>query len=221
MKLLTGLIENTASLLVEENNGVKEYYLEGIYMQSNKKNRNGRIYPKGVLEASTEKFKNEYVTSGRAMGELGHPEGPAINLDRVSHRITKLEWNGDDVIGRSLVLETPFGTILKGLLRGGCKLGVSSRGLGSVTSKSGQPYVNEGFILSTVDAVHDPSAPAAFVNGILEGVEYYFEGNDIVAVESDKLKEKLHKLSVKKINEQSEEFFKKYMKTLSEKYTIL
>jgi hypothetical protein len=162
--------------ITEGKNGKKETYIEGIFMQAEGKNRNGRVYTREVLNNAVDRYNNEQVMTGRAVGELNHPEGPSINLDKVSHRITELKWNGNNVIGKALVLDTPMGQIVKGLVEGGVQLGVSSRGMGSLENRNGVSYVKDDFMLSTVDIVQDPSAPNAFVNGIMEGVDWKMDG---------------------------------------------
>ena len=141
-------------------------------MQAENQNKNGRIYTRQVLTSAVDKFVNEQVITGRAVGELNHPDGPSINLDKVSHRITELKWDGNNVMGKALILDTPMGQIVKGLVEGGVQLGVSSRGMGSLSMKDGVNYVKNDFLLNTIDIVQDPSAPNAFVNGIMEGVSY-------------------------------------------------
>lgn len=175
MKLITEHSEDLRYFSESAENGEKKFIIDGIFMQAEQVNRNRRIYPKKVLEKAVNKYITEYVNKGRAVGELNHPDGPTINLDKVSHRITELQWNGNDVVGKALILDTPMGKIVKGLLEGGCQLGVSSRGMGTVASKNGQTFVNDDFVLSTVDIVQDPSAPSAFVNGIMEGVEWIWD----------------------------------------------
>jgi hypothetical protein len=144
-------------------------------MQADKKNRNGRIYERSILEGAVNKYVEEQVKTGRAVGELNHPDGPGINLDKVSHRITELRFEGSDVIGKASILQTPMGKIVEGLLEGGVKLGVSSRGMGSLEKKNGVMQVGKDFMLATVDIVQDPSAPEAFVNGIMEGVDWIWD----------------------------------------------
>ena len=173
MKLIAEYIEEGLGYSITEGkNGKKETYIEGIFMQAEGKNRNGRVYTREVLTQAVDRYVNEQVMTGRAVGELNHPEGPSINLDKVSHRITELKWDGNNVIGKALILDTPMGQIVKGLVEGGVQLGVSSRGMGSLESKDGVSYVKDDFHLSTVDIVQDPSAPNAFVNGIMEGVDW-------------------------------------------------
>ena len=173
MKLITEYTQNQLSYSIQEGkNGAKNTFLEGVFMQAENKNKNGRIYTREVLTQAVDKFVNEQVITGRAVGELNHPEGPSINLDKVSHRITELNWDGNNVMGKALILDTPMGQIVKGLVEGGVQLGVSSRGMGSLSMKDGVNYVADDFMLNTVDIVQDPSAPNAYVNGIMEGVSY-------------------------------------------------
>ena len=173
MKLITEYTQNQLSYSIEEaKNGTKSTFLEGVFMQAENKNKNGRIYTREVLTKAVDKFVNEQVITGRAVGELNHPDGPSINLDKVSHRITELNWDGNNVMGKALILDTPMGQIVKGLVEGGVQLGVSSRGMGSLSMKDGVNYVADDFMLNTVDIVQDPSAPNAYVNGIMEGVSY-------------------------------------------------
>ena len=174
MKLITEFTENeTLKCLVEKKeNGDKNYVIEGVFAQADKKNRNGRVYPKPIMEKAVDKYVTEQVSKKRAVGELNHPEGPTVNLDKVSHLITDLKFEGNDVVGKAQILDTPMGKIVKGLLEGGVQLGVSTRGMGSLENRNGAMVVKDDFILSTVDIVQDPSAPEAFVNGIMEGVDW-------------------------------------------------
>jgi hypothetical protein len=184
MKLITEYNENNISCIVEKKeDGSKKYAIEGVFMQSESKNRNGRIYPKKIMEKAVSKYVDEQVSQNRAVGELNHPEGPTVNLDKVSHLITDLRWEGNDVVGKASILDTPMGQIVKGLLEGGVNLGVSTRGMGSLESRGGVNYVGEDFTLSTVDIVQDPSAPNAFVNGIMEGVEWVWSNGILTAQE--------------------------------------
>jgi hypothetical protein len=175
MKLITENIEEI-NVLVEENNGKKNLYIEGIFLQSEIKNRNGRVYPYEVLNREVQRYNEQYVKSGRALGELGHPDGPTVNLDRVSHKIISLKSEGSNFIGKAQVLDTPMGKIAKSLLEEGVRLGVSSRGMGSLEERNGANYVRDDFMLATAaDIVADPSAPDAFVDGIMEGKEWIWE----------------------------------------------
>jgi len=175
MKLITENIESV-SVLVEEKNGKKNLYIEGVFLQSETKNRNGRIYPFDILNREVQRYNEEYVLSGRALGELGHPDGPSVNLDRVSHKIIELRAEGTNFYGKARILDTPMGKIAKSLLDEGVKLGVSSRGMGSLEEKNGVKYVRDDFMLATAaDIVADPSAPDAFVQGIMEGKEWVWD----------------------------------------------
>ena len=173
MKLISEYVENDLQCIVEKKeDGAKKYVIEGIFAQADAKNRNGRIYPKPIMENAVGKYVKEQVSKKRAVGELNHPEGPTVNLDKVSHLITDLKFEGNDVVGKAQILETPMGKIVKGLLDGGVQLGVSTRGMGSLEQRNGAMVVKDDFILSTIDIVQDPSAPEAFVNGIMEGVDW-------------------------------------------------
>ena len=180
MKLIAEYIDQEIEVITEaKKDGTKDYFVEGIFAQAEGKNRNGRIYPKLTMEKAVEKYVTEQVKTKRAVGELNHPEGPTVNLDKVSHLIESLDWKGNDVIGKARILDTPNGKIVKGLLDGGVQLGVSTRGMGSIESRQGVAYVKEDFILNTVDIVQDPSAPGAFVNGLMEGVDWVWENGVI------------------------------------------
>jgi hypothetical protein len=173
MKLISEFKENDLECIVEKKeNGEKNYVIEGIFIQTESKNRNGRIYPKPIMEKAVNAYVETQVSKKRAVGELNHPEGPTVNLDKVSHLITDLRFEGNDVVGKAQILDTPMGKIVKGLLDGGVQLGVSTRGMGSLEQRNGAMYVKDDFILNTVDIVQDPSAPDAFVNGIMEGVDW-------------------------------------------------
>ena len=175
MKLITEQIENV-QILTEEKNGKKLLYIEGVFLQSELTNRNGRRYPFEVLNREVERYNEEYVKTKRALGELGHPDGPTINLDRVSHRITSLRAEGNNFIGKAQILDTPMGNIAKSLLGEGVQLGVSSRGMGSIDKREDCNVVRDDFMLTTAaDIVADPSAPDAFVNGIMEGKEWVWD----------------------------------------------
>ena len=172
MKLITEQIEDV-KLVTEGTGDDKKLYIEGVFLQSELKNRNGRMYPFSVLEKEVSRYNEEYVKSERALGELGHPDGPTVNLDRVSHRITSLKAEGNNFIGKAQILDTPMGKIAKSLLGEGVQLGVSSRGMGSIDKREDVNVVMDDFMLATAaDIVADPSAPDAFVNGIMEGKEW-------------------------------------------------
>ena len=175
MKLIREEIE-AIEVLTEEKNGKKHFYIQGPFLQGDIKNRNGRIYESRILAKEVGRYNDEYIAKNRAMGELGHPDGPTVNLDRVSHKITSLKQEGSNFIGRAKILETPMGRIAGALLNDGVTLGVSSRGMGSLVNKNGTNYVGEDFMLATAaDIVADPSAPDAFVQGIMEGREWVWD----------------------------------------------
>lgn len=201
MKLITELVEENLSYVTEEKNGKKNTVIEGIFMQAESKNRNGRVYPRDVMESAVNKYVTEQVSKGRAVGELNHPEGPTINLDKVSHRITELTWDGNNVMGKALVLDTPMGQIVKGLVEGGVQLGVSSRGMGSLVNRNGVSVVGSDFMLATVDIVQDPSAPQAFVNGIMEGVEWVWDNGLLKAQDIEKYETEIKKASSSQLAE--------------------
>ena len=177
MKLIREEIESV-EFLVEQKNGKKSMYIEGVFLQGNIKNRNGRMYPMETLRREVSRYNENHIQSGRALGELGHPEGPTVNLDRVSHKIVSLKESGSNFIGKAKILNTPMGKIASSLIEEGVKLGVSSRGVGSLQqTKEGFAVVGEDFMLATAaDIVADPSAPDAFVSGIMEGKEWVWEG---------------------------------------------
>ena len=179
MKLISEFHDQNLEVLTEEKNGKKSFVIQGIFAQEENKNRNGRIYEKAIMEKAIDKYTGEQVSKGRAVGELNHPEGPTVNLDKVSHKIDDLTFEGNDVMGKATVLDTPMGNIVKGLLEGGVQLGVSTRGMGSLEPRSDAMYVKNDFILNAIDIVQDPSAPGAFVNGIMEGVEWVWNNGII------------------------------------------
>lgn len=176
MKLITEVTEECAVLTEANEDGKKNYFIEGIFMQGDIKNRNGRIYPSAVLEKEMKRYDDQFIKTKRALGELGHPEGPSINGDRVSHLITEMKKDGSNFVGKAKILGTPMGQIVKTFMDEGVKIGVSTRGLGSVKQTSeGIMEVQNDFHLSTVDIVTDPSGPNCFVNGIMENTEYYYD----------------------------------------------
>ena len=203
-------------VIVESNeNGKKDYFIEGIFMQSEIKNRNGRIYPKEVIQKEVKRYNKEFVEQDRALGELGHPEGPTINLDKVSHMITKLEEDGHNFVGRAKILSTPNGQIVKNLIDDGAKLGVSSRGLGSLESKGNAQYVKDDFQLATAgDIVADPSAPEAFVEGIMEGVEWVYESGILKAKDIDEMQKEMKTARLNKLEETKLNLWKMFVENL-------
>jgi len=214
MKLITESIEDI-QILTEEKDGKKTLYIEGVFLQSEIKNRNGRIYPFGVLQKEVERYSEEYVKAGRALGELGHPDGPTVNLDRVSHKITSLKAEGNNFIGKARILDTPMGTIAKSLLGEGVKLGVSSRGMGSLKEENGVKYVSDDFMLATAaDIVADPSAPDAFVNGIMEGKEWVWEGGLLRERQIQEMKKEIDNASKVELEEKMLQAFDKFLSNL-------
>lgn len=211
MLLITEHNEDGINYLTEGSGTEKLTFIEGIYMQAEQENRNMRIYPRTVLEAAVDKYVREYVTPGRAGGELNHPSGPAVNPERISHRITELKWDGNNVIGKALVLDTPMGQIVKGLIKGGMKMGVSSRGMGSIESRKGKSFVKDDFRLSAVDVVHDPSAPSAFVNGIMEGVDWVWNNGILEAREIEVYETAIKKASSSKLAEVQTRVFSDFL----------
>ena len=203
-------------VIVEQNEkGEKDYFIEGIFMQSEIKNRNGRIYPKEVIQKEVKRYNKEFVEKKRAFGELGHPEGPTINLDKVSHMIEKLEEDGNNFVGRAKILSTPNGQIVKNLIDDGAKLGVSSRGLGSLESNGNAQYVKDDFQLATAgDIVADPSAPEAFVEGIMEGVEWVYESGILKAKDLDQMQKDLKTARLNKLEETKLNLWKSFVEKL-------
>ena len=217
MKLISEFNDYAVSpVIVEENeNGKKDYFIEGIFMQSEIKNRNGRVYPKDVMRKEVARYNKEFVEQDRAFGELGHPDGPTINLDKVSHMITKLEEDGNNYVGRAKILTTPNGQIVRNLIDDGAKLGVSSRGLGSLEQKNGSQVVKGDFQLATAaDIVADPSAPEAFVEGIMEGVEWYYESGILKAKEIDQMHKEMRGAKLNKLEETKLNLWKKFVENL-------
>lgn len=179
MKLITEYLPDTTEIVTEGEGADKKLYIEGVFMQAAKKNRNGRIYPTEILEGAVQQYIDESVSTNSAIGELNHPASPIPNPREASHRIVELRKEGNDFYGKALVLNTPMGNTVKGLIEGGVRLGVSSRGLGTVKEVDGVNEVQKDFVLKTVDIVHNPSAPDAYVNGIMEGVDYLVDGSTI------------------------------------------
>jgi len=191
MKLITELVEDLDIVTEADSDGKESLFIEGIFLQAEQKNRNGRVYPLEILEREVRRYKKDYVKQNRAFGELGHPDGPAINLERVSHMITELRKSSTDFVGKAKVLNsTPYGKIVEGLLKDGAKLGVSSRGMGSLDeSQKGTKIVKDDFYLATAaDIVADPSAPHAFVQGVMEGREWIYENSMFREVDLDSIK---------------------------------
>ena len=214
MKLITEYTESDVEMIVEEKNGKKSHLIEGVFAQADAKNRNGRIYPMAVMEKAVNKYVTDQVKQGRAVGELNHPDGPTVNLDKVSHLIQDLQFEGKNVMGKALILDTPNGQIVKGLLEGGVKLGVSTRGMGSLEQRNNAMVVKDDFILNTVDIVQDPSAPAAFVNGIMEGVEWVWNNGIIEAQVIEKMETEIKKAPRSDLYEVQVREFKNFLSLL-------
>tara|TARA_S200002703_G_scaffold148215_1_gene144720 strand:- start:2372 stop:3031 length:660 start_codon:yes stop_codon:yes gene_type:complete len=216
VKLITEANDfSTSNYLIEEKDGKKEYKIRGIFMQSNIKNRNGRVYPREVLMKEVKQYHTDYISKNRAFGELGHPDGPTVNLDRVSHMITKLENDGDNFIGEAKIMSTPMGNIVKSLMDEGATLGVSSRGMGSLDQKGGVNYVRDDFKLATAgDIVADPSAPSAFVEGIMEGKEWVWDHGSLVEAQIFEMKQRIEERVKAKKDKESALEFAKFLKML-------
>ena len=218
MKLITEYTENDVQCIVEKKeNGDKSFVIEGIFAQAEGKNRNGRIYPKTVMENAVNRYVDSQVKTGRAVGELNHPDGPTVNLDKVSHLITDLRMEGNNVMGKARILNTPMGKIVQGLLEGGVQLGVSTRGMGSLEQRNGVMYVKDDFMLNTVDIVQDPSAPQAFVNGIMEGVEWVWNNGIIEAREIERIETEIRKTPRADLYEAQTREFKNFLSLLKNK----
>lgn len=214
MKLITELTEDIKYIKENVGNGEKTYFIEGVFMQADVKNRNGRIYPQTILAKECKRYINEYVNKGRALGELNHPSGPTVNLDRVSHIIKELYEEGNNIYGKAKVLDTPMGRIVKNLIDEGAQLGVSTRGMGSLKARNGFQEVQEDFMLAAVDIVADPSAPNAFVNGIMEGREWMFVEGVWQEREANAAKKIIRSSSAKNLNENIVKVFNDYFRKL-------
>jgi hypothetical protein len=216
MKLICEVNENVQFITEDKENGAKSYFIEGIFMQGDVKNRNGRVYPSEVLARETKRYNVEYVKKNRAYGELGHPQGPTINLERVSHMITELNQDGNNFVGKAKIMcETPYGKIVKSLMDEGAQLGVSSRGMGSLKEKGGTAEVQKDFYLATAaDIVADPSAPDAFVSGIMEGKEWIWDNGIIRESEIAIAEQTIEKASRKNLEEAKLSVFKNFLSKL-------
>ena len=215
MKLISEQIEGIEYITEEKDNGEKSYKIKGVFMQSEVKNRNGRVYPFEVLNKVVKRYNKEYIEEKRAFGELGHPDGPTVNLERASHMITALYPKGKNFIGEAKILKTPMGEIVKNLMDEGAKLGVSSRGMGSLEQKNGANYVKDDFYLATAaDIVADPSAPNAFVEGIMEGKEWVWNNGALVEEELIRMKKRINEKVRKKHANQDALEFAKFLKLL-------
>ena len=214
MKLITETVEQVEFLTEAAADGGKNYFIEGTFMQADTLNRNKRMYPKHILLNEVNRYTKEYVNNSRAFGELNHPSGPTVNLDRVAIIIKELNCNGTDVYGKAKVMSTPMGEIVKNLISEGARLGVSTRGMGSLKAKNGYNEVQPDFMLSAVDIVADPSAPNAFVNGIMEGKEWIWDNGILVEKEIEMNRKELAKTSTRKLEEKGIRLFENFLKKL-------
>ena len=213
MKLITETIEEVA-YLTENTNGEKQHFIEGVFMQAETKNKNGRVYPKPILVKEAMRYVTEYVNKNRALGELNHPTGPSVNLDRVSHKITWLYENNNDFYGKAKILDTPCGQIVKNLMNEGVKLGVSTRGMGSLEKRGGVNVVKEDFMLAAIDIVADPSAPNAFVNGIMEGREWVWDNGILKEQQIAEYHNSLKKTPSRKLQAESMKLFADFLRKI-------
>lgn len=214
MKLITETTEDIKFLTEKADSGEKQYFIEGIFMQAEKQNKNGRIYPKNILVNEARRYVTEYVQKNRALGELNHPSGPSVNLDRVSHRVTWLNESGNDIYGKAKVLDTPCGQIVKNLMNEGVKLGVSTRGMGSLQKKGNVNYVKEDFMLAAIDIVADPSAPNAFVDGIMEGKEWVWDNGILKEQDIAGYHRRISGASKRKLQEESIKAFADFLRKI-------
>ena len=214
MKLISEEIQD-AEYLIEDANGKKNYKIKGVFLQSDIKNRNGRVYPKEIMIKEVNRYNKEFVEKKRAFGELGHPDGPTVNLERVSHMITNLQQDGSNYVGEAKIMNTPYGKIVKGLIDEGAQLGVSSRGMGSLEQRNGANYVKSDFMLATAaDIVADPSAPDAFVQGIMESKEWVWDNGRLVERDVDAWRKEIRSASRRKLEEKKLEIFGNFLKNL-------
>ena len=215
MKLIREEIETAKVTITEGKNGKKNHFIEGVFLQGEIKNRNGRMYPISTLQREAVNYNKKYIEKGRALGELGHPVGPTINLDRVSHLITSLKQEGNNYVGKARLLDTPMGNIAKNLIDEGVKLGVSSRGLGTIRERDGVKVVMDDFMLATAaDIVADPSAPDAFVNGIMEGKEWIYNSGAIQEQTVEQIKKRIDNAALNQMEEVKLSAFSQYLQGL-------
>jgi len=214
MKLITEMNQDVKFLTEKKEDGTKSVYIEGIFMQAEKANRNGRMYGRGIMEREVQKYQ-ELINEKRSLGELGHPPNPSINLNQVSHMITGLKFEGNDIHGRAKILDTPMGKIAKNFIEEGVRLGVSSRGLGSVKlNKEGINEVQDDFHLATVDIVADPSAPDAFVQGIMESADWILENGVWKAIQIEQAQSTIRKASKADLNKVKLQVFEQFLRTI-------
>ena len=214
MLLITEQRDDIQCLTEATEDGKKNYFIEGIFMQSEKVNRNGRMYERKILFNEADRYNKEYVQKSRAMGELGHPDGPSLNLERVCHNVVEMKFDGDNVMGKAKILDTPYGKIVKSLIDDGVKLGVSTRGMGTLEEKNGVKMVKEDFMLTAVDVVADPSAPDAFVNGIMEGKEWVWNNGMLKEREIETYRKTITKAERENLEEQKLNVFRDFLSKL-------
>jgi len=215
MKLIREEIETAKVTITEGKNGKKSHFIEGVFLQGEIKNRNGRMYPISTLQREAKNYNTKYIEKGRALGELGHPDGPTINLDRVSHLITSLKQEGNNYVGKARLLDTPMGNIAKNLIDEGVKLGVSSRGLGTIRERDGVKVVMDDFMLATAaDIVADPSAPDAFVNGIMEGKEWIYNNGAVQEQTVEQIKKRIDNAALNQMEEVKLSALNQYISSL-------
>ena len=211
MKLISEEI-SSAEYIVEEKNGKKDYKIRGVFLQSDIKNRNGRIYENDILAKEVNRYNREFIQKNRAFGELGHPDGPVVNLERVSHMVTALTPDGKNFMGEAKIMNTPYGKIVKSLIDEGAQLGVSSRGMGSLIQRNGANYVKDDFYLATAaDIVADPSAPDAFVEGIMENKEWVWDNGRLVERDIEAWKQQIREAKQRKLDETKLKVFKSFL----------
>ena len=214
MKLISEEVQN-AEYLIEEKNGKKEYKIRGVFLQSEIKNRNGRVYPREILVREVNRYTKEFINKNRAFGELGHPDGPTVNLERVCHMVKSLTQDGKDFIGEAKIMDTPYGKIVKGLIDEGAQLGVSSRGMGSLIQRNGVNYVKDDFYLATAaDIVADPSAPDAFVEGIMESKEWVWDNGVLKEKDIESWKNQIRTARQRALEEAKLKVFESFLKKL-------
>ena len=215
MKLICEELDNVEFICEASKTG-KNYFIEGIFMQANVKNRNGRVYPKEILQKEVKRYETNYIKQKRAFGELGHPDGPTVNLERVSHMITDLKQSGNDFVGKAKIMDTPYGKIVKNLIDEGARLGVSSRGMGSLNpvGRDIQQVQDDFYLATAADIVADPSAPAAFVNGVMEGKEWIWDNGILDERAVARIGKNISKVSQKDLEEESLKAFKTFMSKL-------
>mgnify|MGYP001554253820 FL=1 len=214
MKLISEEVAS-AEYLVEEKNGKKEYKIKGVFLQSNIKNRNGRVYPREILVREVNRYTKEFINKNRAFGELGHPDGPTVNLERVCHMVKSLTPDGDNFIGEAKIMDTPYGKIVKGLIDEGAQLGVSSRGMGSIMNRNGINFVKDDFYLATAaDIVADPSAPDAFVEGIMESREWVWDNGVLKQVDIESWKKQIQEAKRSVLEEKKLKVFESFLTKL-------